>query len=160
MNDEVRYEIKQGDNGESQPIGLVISWNSFRDRRISLLPRNYFFPLMKLPKLLTMWYCGNRLKNIPPYWISRGSDMRETKGRIQKWSMINKLVKNVEKGVRILNLPHPLVKNWTSRHVLDLYNDVKHLFGFTSLNKRRRLKKIAWKINYNILCYRKGYLVG
>ena len=86
--------------------------------------------------------------------------MRETKGRIQKWSMMNKLVKNVEKGVRILNLPHPLVKNWTSRHVLDLYNDVKHLFGFTSLNKRRRLKTIYWKTYYNILCARKGYSVG
>ena len=57
--------------------------------------------------------------------------MREMKGGIQKLSMMNKLVKNVEKGVLIVNLPHLLVQNWTSRHVLDLYNAVKHLFEFT-----------------------------
>ena len=86
--------------------------------------------------------------------------MREMKGGIQKLSMMNKLVKNVEKGVRIVNLPHLLVQNWTSRHVLDLYNDVKYLFAFTSLNRRRRLEKISWNTYYNILCARKGYLVG
>ena len=57
--------------------------------------------------------------------------MREMKGGIQKLSMMNKLVKNVEKGVLIVNLPHLLVQNWTLRHVLDLYNAVKHLFEFT-----------------------------
>ena len=75
-------------------------------------------------------------------------------------SMMKKLVKNLEKGVRIVNLPRLLVQNLTSRHVLDLYNAVKHLFEFTSLNKRRHLEKIAWKTYYNILCARKGYLVG
>ena len=59
-----------------------------------------------------------------------------------------------------MNLPHLLVQNWTSRHVLDLYNAVKHLFEFTSIYKRRLLKTISWKTYYNILCARKGYLVG
>ena len=65
----------------------------------------------------------------------RGSDIRDMKGGIQKLSLMNKLVKNVEKGVRIVNLPHLLVQNWTSRHVLDLYNDVKHFFHFLLLTK-------------------------
>ena len=82
------------------------------------------------------------------------------KGGIQKLSMTKKLVKSIEKGVRIVNLPHLLVQNWTSRHDVDLYNAVKHLFAFPSLNKRRRLETIAWKTYYNILCARKGYLVG
>ena len=90
----------------------------------------------------------------------RGSDTREMKGGIQKLSMMKKLAKNAENRVRIVNLPNPIVQNWTSRHVLDLYNDVEHLFAFPSLNKRRLLETIAWKTYYNILCARKGYLVG
>ena len=81
------------------------------------------------------------------------------KGGIQKLSTMKKLVKTVDKGVRIVNLHHLLVQNWTSRHVLDLYNAVKNLFAFTSLNKRRRLEKISRKTYYNILCSGKGYLV-
>ena len=58
----------------------------------------------------------------------RGSDERDMKVEIQKLSMTNKWVKNVKKRVRIVNLPHILVQNWTPRHVLDLYNAVKHWF--------------------------------
>ena len=90
----------------------------------------------------------------------RGSDMKDMKGGIQKLSMIMKLMKNAEKGVRIVNLPHLIVQNWTSRHILDIYNSVKHFFAFPSLNKRRRLETISWKNYFNILCDRKGFLVG
>ena len=90
----------------------------------------------------------------------RGSDMKDMKGGIQKLSMIMKLMKNAEKGVRIVNLPHLIVKNGTSRHILDIYNSVKHFFAFPSLNKRRRLETISWKNYFNILCDRKGFLVG
>ena len=112
MNDGGREEIIKENNRESRPRGFVISWNNFSDGRILLLPRNCVFPSMTLPNLLTMWYCGNRSKNIPPYRKMRGSDMREMKGGIQKLSMMNQLVKNVEKGVQIVNLPHILVQNW------------------------------------------------
>ena len=90
----------------------------------------------------------------------RVSDMRDIKVGIQKLSTMKKLVKNAEKGIRIVNLPHLIVKNGTSRHILDIYNSVKHFFAFPSLNKRRRLETISWKNYYNILCDRKGYLVG
>ena len=85
--------------------------------------------------------------------------MKEMKGRIQKLSMMKKLVKNVDKGVRIVNLPHTIVKNWTLRHVLYLYNADKYFFAFPSLNRRRRLETIDWNTYYNILFARKGYLV-
>ena len=128
MNNDGRDEIIQEDNGEIQPRLLVISWNNCRDKRISLLPRNYVFPSMTLPNLLTMWYYGDSSKNIPPYRMIRGSYMRDMKVGIHKLSMIKKFVKNVEKRVRILNLPRLLVQNWTSRHVLGLYNaDLKKL---------------------------------
>ena len=61
--------------------------------------------------------------------------MREMKGGIQKLSMVKKLVKNVDKGVRIVNLPHLPVQNWSSRHVLDLYNVIKHFLNFLLLIK-------------------------
>ena len=93
------------------------------------------FMSMKLPNLPTVWYCDDRSNNISLYWIIIGSDIRERKGDIQKLSMMNKLVKNVEKGVRIVNLPHLLVQNWISRHVLDLYNSVKHFLYFLLLTK-------------------------
>ena len=99
---------------------------------ISLLQWNYVFLSITLPNLLQMWYCEDRSKNVPPYWVNRCSDMIEMKGGIQKLIMINKLVKNVEKGVWILNLPCLLVQNWTSRHVLDLYNAVKKTCIFFS----------------------------
>ena len=92
MNDEGRDEIIEEDNGESQSRELVIPWNNCRDGSISLLPRNYVFPSMTIPNLLTMWYCGDRSKNILPYQVIRGSDMREMKGGIQKLSMMKKLV--------------------------------------------------------------------
>ena len=160
MNDEGRDEIIQEEYGENQLRGLLISWNNCRYGRNFLLPQNYVFLSMTLPRLLTMWHCGDRLNNIPDYWMIRGSDMREMKGGIQKLSMMKELTKNVEKGVWIVNLPHLLVQNWTSRHVLDLYNDVKHFFAFPSINKRWGLKTIAWKTYYNILCSMKGDLVG
>ena len=93
LNDEGRDEIIQEDKGESQPIGLAISWNNCRDGNISLLPRNVVFLSMTLPNLLTMWYFGDRSNNIPPYWIIRGSDMREMKGGIKKFSMMKKFMK-------------------------------------------------------------------
>ena len=60
--------------------------------------------------------------------------------------MMKKLVKNLEKGVRIVNLPNLLVKNWTSTHVLDLYNAVKHLFAFTSLTKGDASRKFLGRL--------------
>ena len=67
--------------------------------------------------------------------------MREMKGGIQKLSTMKKLVKNVEKGVRIVNLPHIIVQNWTSRHVLDLYNAFNFFLNFLLLTKGGALRK-------------------
>ena len=55
-------------------------------------------PSKTILNLLTMWYCVDRSKNIPTYWMIRGSDMREMKGEIQKSSKMNKLVKKRREG--------------------------------------------------------------
>ena len=86
--------------------------------------------------------------------------MREMMVKIHKLSMMKKLVKTMDEGVRIVNLYHLLVQNFTTINVFDLYNAVKNLFAFPSLNKRRHLKIIDWNNYYNILCARKVYLVG
>ena len=137
-----------------------MSWNTCRDRRILLLPKNDVFASLTLHNLLTVGYCGDKQNNIPLYRMVIVSDMRDIKVGIHKLSMMKKLAKNTEMGVHILNLPHLLVQNWTSRHVLQLYGTVKNLFAFSSIKKRRCLKTIAWKTYYNILCDKKGYLVG
>jgi len=92
----------------------------------------------------------------------RANDLREMKGGSQTLLMVKKLVIHVESGIRMVHLTHLLVQNWTPRHVLDLYNAVKHLFSLPSLqrSKRRRLETISWKTYYNILSMRKGILIG
>ena len=72
--------------------------------------------------------------------------MREIKGGIQKLSTMKKLLKNVDKGVRIVNLPHLLVQNWTSIHVLDLYNAVKHFLHFFLLTKGGALRNFLGRL--------------
>ena len=88
LNDEGSDEIIQEDNGESQPIELVILCNNCRDGRIFLIPRSYLFQSMTLPNVLKMWYCDDRSKNISHYWIISGSEMVEMKGGIHKLSMM------------------------------------------------------------------------
>ena len=146
--------VHNDDDGQEQTRGLLISWNNCRDGFITLLPKDYQFPQLTLSILLCMWYCGDRSKNIPPYRIITGNDLRYVKSGSQKLSMMKKLVKHVERAAHIVNLPHLVVRNWTVRHVLDLYNAVKHLFAFPSLmrTKKRRLETISWKTYYNILC--------
>ena len=72
--------------------------------------------------------------------------MREMKGGINKLSVMKILIKNVEKGVRIVNLPHLLVINWTSIHFLDLYNDVKKKLHLLILTKGGASRKFLGRI--------------
>ena len=111
-----------------------------------MLPQNYVFPSMTLTNLLTMWYLGNRSKNIPPYWMIRGSDMRKMKGGIQKFSMTKKLVNFLEKGLGIVNLPHLFVQNCTLIHVLYLYNDITFCFHFLLLKEGGASRKVLGRL--------------
>ena len=76
----------------------------------------------------------------------RVSDMVEMKGGIHKLSMMNNVLKNIDMGVQIMNLTHLLVQNWTSRHVLDLYNAGKHFLHFLLLKKGDASRKLLGRI--------------
>ena len=113
--------------------------------------------------MLSMWYCGDISKNIPPYRLLKGADVKHLKGGKQKLSNMKSLVKHVERAaVEIANLPDLVKQQWSPRDVLDLYYAVKHLFEFPSLIDKRtqRFEQLNWKTFYNILSKRKGRLYG
>ena len=71
------------------------------------------------------------------------------------------LMRCVEKGARIVNLPHLVKRNMTERDAITLYNSVKHLFQFSAtLTKKRRYETMSWKSYYNMLCECKWRLYG
>ena len=72
------------DTGRRKQGGLIISWDNCRNGKMKLLPRSYIFPKLSLPNLVTMWYCGDKSKNIPPYKVLRSVDVSEIKGGRQK----------------------------------------------------------------------------
>ena len=43
------------------------------------------------------------------------------------------LVQHVERGARMVNMAHLILKKWDKRGVLDLYNATKHLFAFPNI---------------------------
>ena len=68
---------------------------------------------------------------------------------------------SVEKGAKIVNLPHLIKRNMSDKDAITLYNRVKHLFRFPAgEGKRRRYETLSWKSYYNLLCERKWRLYG
>ena len=112
--------------------------------------------------MLTMWYCGDISKNIPPYQLLKAVDVKDVRGGKQKISNMRSLVRHVERAARFANLSHLVKKKWEVRDVLDLYSAVKHLFEFPSLisGKQWRYEQLGWKTYYNILAKRKVRLFG
>ena len=75
---------------------------------------------------------------------------------------MKKLMKHVEQAASIVNQPHLVCKECTAEHVFTLYNAVKHLFLFDSINvrKRQRYESILWKTYYNNLSKLKCKMLG
>ena len=70
--------------------------------------------------------------------------MKDVKGRKQKLSNMQGLVRHVERAAGMVNLCHLVKRDMRMRDVLDLYHVVKHLFKFPSLmsGKQGRLTKL------------------
>ena len=109
-----------------------------------------------------MWYCGDISKNIPPFRVLKGVDVKDVKGGKQKLSNMRGLVRHVERAAGIVNLHHLVKTDMGTRDALDLYHAVKHLFKFPSLinGKQRRFEQLGWKTFFNILAKQKGRLYG
>ena len=116
------------------------SWKNFRKGRIMLLSRLVQSPSLTFLNMLTMWFCGSVSKNIPPYRMLRQSDVRHLKEEKQKVSNMKYLVKHVLRAAVFVNDPELEVRFWTPKHVIDLYDGVKHIFAFPCLtaNRKRR----------------------
>ena len=118
-----------------------------------LLSQLFHYPSLTFPNMLTMMFCGDVSKNIPPYRMQRQSDVRHLKGGKQKVSNMKYLVKHVLRAAIFVNRPELEVMVWTSRRVIDLYDGVNYMFAFPCLtaNRKRRHETIAWKTYCNIL---------
>ena len=74
---------------------------------------------------------------------------------------MRKLMKQVEKAARIVNLPHLVKKKMTEKEARFLYTSTRHLFLIPSEeNKTRRYETLSWKSYYNLLSKRKWRLFG
>ena len=142
--------------------GIVISWQNVSNGNLRLVPKNFSIPKMSFPNMLTMWYCGDISKNVPPYRLLKACDVRDVKGGKQKISNMRCLVRHVERGARLAGMGHLILKKWDTRGVLDLYHATRHFFAFPTLvnGKQWRYEQLGWKTFYNILVKRKGRLYG
>ena len=70
------------------------------------------------------------------------------------------MIRHVKIAADIFNLPHIIVKHLTPKKAIGLYDTVKNMFAFSSLERNRRYATIVWKTYCNFLVKRKGILVG
>jgi len=153
----------------NQPKGVVIKFSNCRNGKFWLLPPDYKFPkAIGLELLFTLWFCGDRSNNIPPYRMLKWNDL-DAKTERTKLSMIRKVMNTAVRGARDISGRPELLNHrvWTYRNALDLFEGVKHLFLFPILttsrknkSRCRRFETISWKTYYNILVKRKWRLLG
>ena len=78
-----------------------------------------------------------------------------------KLSKMRTLENHVERVKRVIIKAYLLKRNCRVEDTLVLYHEVKRLFAFAPLTrKRRRLEQMSWKAYYNLISKRKGVLVG
>ena len=168
-DEQQQEETEQQDNdsntdGQRQK-GIVLKWANCKGGQLRYVSKDFVFPKsMSFPNMLTMWYCGDKSHNIPPYKVLRGSvDLKHLKSGKHQLSMMRRLVKAVERGARdVVGNSNLIKRQWTPRAVLDLFEGTFHLFKFPTLteNTKRRYDTISWKSYYNILDKRKWKLLG
>ena len=92
----------------------------------------------------------------------RGSDVDYMKHGQSKLSSMKKLMGHVIRAATVVNRPNLIKREMVVNDTLLLYHAVKHMFHFDCLRtgKKRRYEMISWKTYYNILCKRKGLLMG
>ena len=161
VDNGISGKIPEEPSRMEDPKKLLLLMYGTSNGRFQLLPENFTFPTLTLASLVTAWYCGNRSKGIPPYRVLKGCDVLDVKSGKQKLTNMKGLMRCVEKGARIVNLPHLVKRNMAERDAITLYNSVKHLFQFPATNnKKRRYETMSWKSYYNLLCERKWRLYG
>ena len=154
IQEEGRAEGRAGaDPLRERPLGVVVAWRNVLGDKIRFLPEIFVIPTMPLPNLVSMWYCGGVLSNIPSYKMLRTCNVSHLKHGKCKLSQIKKLMGHVKRAARIINKTHCVHNDCTAEHKFSLYNTVKHLFLFDSIRvgKRRRYESISWKTYYNNL---------
>ena len=65
---------------------------SLTNGRFTLVPKEFQFPSLTFQNLVTMWFCGDKGKTIPPYRFLSASDLRHVKNGRMKLSMMKKMI--------------------------------------------------------------------
>ncbi|MEM7283659.1 MAG: hypothetical protein AAF438_18745, partial [Pseudomonadota bacterium] len=135
---------------------------SIANGKLCLLPREYKFPKMSFPNFVVMWYCGDSTNKVAPFRLLKAVDLKEIKGGKETVSMMRKLIGHVERAARMTNRAGDLlVRNWTPKRAMTLYNATKHFFRFPLASRmQRRYDLLSWKTFYNMLVKQKGRLLG
>ena len=142
--------------------GMNIPWVNSCRGNIILTSYEFLFPFMTLPNMLSMWFCDDISKNIPPYRMLQCKYMKQVKCEKQKLSNMKTLVKHVMRAAVILNMNDLVVTSWSPRKVVDLYVGVRHFFDFPCLTyeKRRRTRQCHGRPILVCLTKRKGRQFG
>ena len=73
-----------------------MEWRNCLGGNLRLFPESFVFPIMPLPNLVRMWYCGDVPSNIPPYKMLRTCDVSHLKHGKCKLSQMKKLMGHVD----------------------------------------------------------------
>ena len=81
--------------------------------------------------LFTMFFIGDKTKNIPPYRMLSQKDLFRRTDKTNL-SMMKRLMKEAKRGAEFIVGKPELTSHrvWTHQKVLDFYKGVKHLFDF------------------------------
>lgn len=162
---DVSFPLEEGIN---LPKGLVIEWKNCEQGRFCLVPKSFKFPVgLTMINLFTMFFIGDKTKNIPPYRMLSQKDLFRRTDKTNL-SMMKRLMKEAKRGAEFIVGKPELTRHrvWTHRKVLDFYEGVKHLFDFPGKVKAngraraRRFSQLTWKRIFLILQSRRYKLMG
>ena len=130
-----------------------MSYNNFSGVKFFLRHQKFQLTSLIFPNMLTMWFCGNVSKYIPPYIILKRTGARHLKGVKQKLSNIKYMVRHILREANISNHTEFVAGFWTLKRVINLCYSVNSMFSFSPciMSKNKIIHDIiCWKTNYNI----------
>jgi len=90
--------------------GIILSWDNCKDGKLKVLTSTFKFPKLTFQNFVTMWYCGDKSNNIPPFKVLRSCDVKSMKGGSQQLCMMRYVIRHVERAAVLVGLPHLIVR--------------------------------------------------
>jgi hypothetical protein len=117
---------------------------------VSRLPEGFVFPRMTFATLLTSWFCGNQSKKTIPFKLLRATELENKREKFQLCKM-RTLIEAVIAGAKREGVWNEQRGAWDVGSTVRLYENVVHLFKYTTKNEKiRRNTQISWLTIYNL----------